>query len=106
MGGGDGIILPSELDAHLKKPAVGAYFSRLGVDVNESEKLFMLLDEDGSGCIDKTEFLIGCLRLKGHAKTLDLAILRREVQLIAKEMVALNMSLCGRSGESPPSPLA
>jgi len=76
---GDGEISLNELQAHLESPDIGAYFSKLGVDVNEVEKLFMLLDEDGSGDIDREEFIFGCLRLKGEAKSLDLAILHREV---------------------------
>jgi len=87
---GDGMIYFSELENHLGKPEVGAYFSRLGVDVNEVEKLFLLLDEDGSGCIDKAEFTFGCLRLKGEAKSLDLAILHREVQAMARDIVSVH----------------
>merc|ERR1712129_248520 len=71
---------------HLKNPEVGAYFSKLGVDPNEVGKLFVLLDEDGSGCIDKDEFMFGCIRLKGEAKSLDLAILHREVQGVIHQM--------------------
>lgn len=82
----DGKIFFEELEGHLHKPEVGAYFSKLGVDVNEVGKLFLLLDEDGSGCIDMDEFMFGCLRLKGEAKSLDLAILHREVQTVSQQM--------------------
>jgi len=85
---GDGMINLLELTAHLDTPSVGAYFSKLGVDVNEVEKLFTLLDEDGSGCIDSEEFMFGCLRLKGEAKSLDLAILQREVDSLKQEVIA------------------
>jgi len=89
----DGLIFSRELENHLGKPEVGAYFSRLGVDVTEVEKLFLLLDEDGSGCIDKTEFMFGCLRLKGEAKSLDLAILHREVQAMARDIMLMQRTL-------------
>jgi len=69
---GSGQIVFEEMCEHLKDPDVGAYFSKLGVDVDEVEKLFVLLDEDGSGTIEKQEFMFGCLRLKGEAKSLDL----------------------------------
>jgi len=85
---GDGKINLYELQDHLDTPNVGAYFSKLGVDVNEVEKLFTLLDDDGSGDIDREEFIFGCLRLKGEAKTLDLAILQREVDWLKQEVVA------------------
>jgi len=85
---GDGQIALNELQAHLESPAIGAYFSNLGVDVDEVEKLFKLLDEDGSGQIDREEFMFGCLRLKGEAKSLDLAILHREVDAPRLDVIA------------------
>merc|ERR1712129_148157 len=85
---GDGRINLNELQEHLDNPSVGAYFSKLGVDVNEVERLFNLLDEDGSGNIDNDEFMFGCLRLKGEAKSLDLAILQREVDSLKQEVIA------------------
>jgi len=58
------------------------------VDVDEFEKLFTLLDEDGSGDIDNEEFMFGCLSLKGEAKTLHLAILQRDVDSLNQEAMA------------------
>jgi len=96
----DGKIFFEELEGHLAKPEVGAYFSKLGVDVNAVEKLFVLLDEDGSGCIDKGEFMFGCLRLKGEAKSLDLAVLHREVQGLSRQMERV-LQVCDDSLASP-----
>merc|ERR1712037_800667 len=59
-----------------------------GVDVTEVEKLFTLLDDDNSGSIDKDEFMYGCLRLKGEANRLDVAILQREVESMRREIHA------------------
>jgi len=81
---GSGKIVFEEMCDRLKDPDVAAYFSKLGVDVDEVEKLFVLLDEDGSGTIDRQEFMFGCLRLKGEAKSLDLEILRQEVGHITR----------------------
>jgi len=97
---GDGEISLNELSAHLESPDIGAYFSKLGVDVNKVEKLFMLLDEDGSGDIDREEFIFGCLRLKGEAKSLDLAILHREVASLKQVVLTHYDALArGRSNQ-------
>jgi len=75
----DGSVNLTELETQLKIPRIGAYFSSLGVEADQVHKLFYLLDADGSGNVDSDEFMYGCLRLKGEAKSLDMAILHREV---------------------------
>merc|ERR1712032_1441447 len=81
---GSGKISLNELEAHLHEPHVAAYFSALDLDIKRVRKLFMLIDWDRSGGIDREEFTFGCLRLKGAAKSLDLAILDGEVKSIRK----------------------
>jgi len=51
----------------------------LGVDVAEGEQLFHLLDTDKSGGVDSRELINGLLRLRGNAKSLDVALILREV---------------------------
>jgi len=85
----DGKLYRHELENHFKDPDIGAYFSKLGMDVNEVQKVFMVLDEDESGEIDEAEFMFGCLRLKGEAKGLDLAILHRDVTSLRTEIASL-----------------
>eukprot|EP00929_Paragymnodinium_shiwhaense_P071677 TRINITY_DN36421_c0_g1_i1.p1 TRINITY_DN36421_c0_g1~~TRINITY_DN36421_c0_g1_i1.p1 ORF type:complete len:899 (-),score=203.45 TRINITY_DN36421_c0_g1_i1:217-2913(-) len=68
--GGD--VTKDELQEHLCNPYIGAYFTRLGVDVDNFDKLYSLLDSNNSGTISQDEFIYGCLRLRGQAKALDL----------------------------------
>jgi hypothetical protein len=81
-----GKISLDELEAHLHEPDVAAYFSALDLDIKRVRKLFTLIDWDRSGGIDREEFTFGCLRLKGAAKSLDLAILDGEVRSIRKTL--------------------
>merc|ERR1712046_378034 len=60
----------------------GAYFSSLGINMQQACKLFQTLDSDKSGSIDIEEFTDGCLRLKGEATTVDMAILHHEIHLL------------------------
>lgn len=58
------------------------YMEELGLSSNECEDLFHLLDEDQSGSINSDEIVDGCLRLRGPARALDLALVMREIKTL------------------------
>ncbi|CAK0838250.1 unnamed protein product [Prorocentrum cordatum] len=93
----DGDITVEELRGRMKEPEIGAYFSQLGVDSDQVGKLFLLLDRDKSGTLDPEEFMFGCLKLRGAAKNLDVAVLHQEVQWIHEtlEIVVANLKPAG-----------
>jgi len=66
-----GMLTKRELDKFLNQDRVLAYMSTYGLDVSDMSAMFRLLDQDNTGEIDIQEWLIGCLRLKGQAKCLD-----------------------------------
>merc|ERR1711920_485375 len=68
---GSGTVGLAEIQAYLEDPRVQGYFQALGLDPNDTERLFKLIDDDGSGDVDVNEFLDGCLRLKGQARSID-----------------------------------
>merc|ERR1711879_229090 len=55
------------------------FFEAVGLDPSEAKNLFDLLDISIDGTISAEEFLQGCLRLHGPAKSLDLLVLARDV---------------------------
>jgi len=69
-------------------------FHALEVEVTDVRTLFLLLDRDRKGYINMTEFLLGCFRLTGEAKTLDLLKLQYQSEWmmhnIMKILDALN----------------
>merc|ERR1711920_445297 len=67
----------------LGRPQMREYFKAIDVHPSEARGVFQLLDLDSSGSIDAEEFLRGCLRLRGPAKALDLALLIHEVKGLA-----------------------
>jgi len=79
---GDGTIDFEDMREQFQKPAVRVYFASLGVDANQIGRLFELLDRDKSGTIDREEFMFGCQHLKGEAKSLDMAIIRSDLQVM------------------------
>lgn len=81
---GDGILSKEEFDAVLRSPKLKFWISQLDIESHDLISFFNLLD-DGSGMISVQEFLDGALRLKGSAKTLDMAhVMKISKQLILK----------------------
>merc|ERR1712113_1079212 len=82
----NGQVRRAELEVRVKEPSVYAYFAALGVNMEQTFQLFDSLDLDGSGYITMDEFTQGCLRLKGKATTVDMALLHHEVRLLQDGM--------------------
>lgn len=76
-----------EFETHLEDPRAIAYFNAMEVDFSEAKTLFVLLDVDNSGTIDFEEFLEGCEKLKGEAKSIDLAMLHYEVRWLSRVLL-------------------
>lgn len=87
---GSGSIKSQEMFEQIKNENVAAYFSKLGVDTDEVDKLFELMDEDRSGEITLEEFLWGCLRLRGQAKNLDVEIVQRDIGFAIKKILDIH----------------
>merc|ERR1712173_522560 len=86
-----GYISMDEFEKHVTDPRATAYFHSMKLDVTEARLLFKMLDYDQSGFIDIEEFLIGCEKLKGEAKSLDLAILQQEVRSLMQSFSDLTV---------------
>mmetsp|Transcript_76725 Transcript_76725/g.193713 ORF Transcript_76725/g.193713 Transcript_76725/m.193713 type:complete len:866 (+) Transcript_76725:65-2662(+) len=74
--------------SQLDRPEMRAYFKAMDLDPSEARGLFRLLDMDDSGRIDEEEFLNGCLRLRGPAKALDLALVMKEMRRVSMQLRA------------------
>merc|ERR1712176_1300937 len=70
-----GMVSWDEFWNKLRDPDMLRCFKLLDIDPSEAGGLFTLLDTDCSGEIDAEEFVMGCLRLQGTAKAIDLATL-------------------------------
>mmetsp|Transcript_127834 Transcript_127834/g.272625 ORF Transcript_127834/g.272625 Transcript_127834/m.272625 type:complete len:83 (-) Transcript_127834:84-332(-) len=70
----------------MEDPDVCAYFAALGLDTHQVSNLFLLLDQDESGTLTREEFLKGVLRLRGGAKSVDMAILMYELERVHDHM--------------------
>mmetsp|Transcript_932 Transcript_932/g.1290 ORF Transcript_932/g.1290 Transcript_932/m.1290 type:complete len:164 (-) Transcript_932:7-498(-) len=89
-----GDVQLSEFERHFDDERAIAYFNALDLDYNEAKTLFTLLDTDRSGSVDIDEFMLGCDRLKGDAKSIDMAMLHCEVRWLSAAMLDL-LESCG-----------
>jgi len=67
-----GSVTFDEMTQYFSDPSIRDLFRVLGLEPDDMPKLFRLFDVDDSGEIQVDEFLEGCLRLKGDAKSIDL----------------------------------
>jgi len=63
---------------YLQNEHVQAYFATQQLDTSDARELFNLLDVDQNECVKVEEFVMGCMRLRGQAKSSDVATLLRE----------------------------
>eukprot|EP00927_Polykrikos_kofoidii_P011180 TRINITY_DN14721_c0_g1_i1.p1 TRINITY_DN14721_c0_g1~~TRINITY_DN14721_c0_g1_i1.p1 ORF type:complete len:666 (+),score=152.44 TRINITY_DN14721_c0_g1_i1:109-2106(+) len=59
-------------------PEMASLFRAINIDASEATLLFRLLDDDGDGALCYEEFINGALRLRGAAKSLELAVFIKE----------------------------
>ena len=78
----EGVITWEAFQSELDNPDLRDYFKAVDLSIDEAQFLFTLIDIDESDRLTPDEFVNGCLRLKGGARALDLAVLMREVGLV------------------------
>jgi len=86
---GSGTLHYAEMHEYMQDPRVQGYFSALGLETSDAERLFGLIDVDNSGDVDVGEFLEGFLRLKGNARSIDVYSIMRDLKLLDGRVEAL-----------------
>merc|ERR1712150_27211 len=66
------------LEDLMRSKKVRAHLASLGLQVHEARAVFRLLDIEKSSRVKIDNFVMACMRLKGNAKSVDLATLLRE----------------------------
>jgi hypothetical protein len=83
---GVGTLSWADFKEHMKNPSVSAYFASLELDVSNAHRLFRLLDADCSNEVGIDEFLDGCTRLKGQARSIDVNMLIHEIERMSRQI--------------------
>eukprot|EP00927_Polykrikos_kofoidii_P076490 TRINITY_DN73576_c0_g1_i1.p1 TRINITY_DN73576_c0_g1~~TRINITY_DN73576_c0_g1_i1.p1 ORF type:complete len:629 (-),score=70.55 TRINITY_DN73576_c0_g1_i1:115-1941(-) len=66
----------SDFKAHFENDRNRALLRSIGLDITNLKEAFHLIDRDGEGRLAITDFVEGCMRLRGTAKTVDLQSVR------------------------------
>lgn len=75
---GTGCIDWEQFRSFIHNEHVQAYFATQQLDTSDARELFNLLDQDGDDEVCIEEFILGCKKLRGQAKSSDVATLLRE----------------------------
>mmetsp|Transcript_30059 Transcript_30059/g.89176 ORF Transcript_30059/g.89176 Transcript_30059/m.89176 type:complete len:451 (-) Transcript_30059:102-1454(-) len=94
-----GHVTWKEFESRLDHPDMQEFFKSIDVDVSEAETVFHLMDMNEKGSLDVDQFMGGCLRLRGPAKAVDLAMLMHETRRMARRH-AKQMSILHKRIES------
>eukprot|EP00747_Dinoflagellata_sp_TGD_P099273 gnl/TRDRNA2_/TRDRNA2_167691_c1_seq1.p1 gnl/TRDRNA2_/TRDRNA2_167691_c1~~gnl/TRDRNA2_/TRDRNA2_167691_c1_seq1.p1 ORF type:complete len:124 (+),score=24.96 gnl/TRDRNA2_/TRDRNA2_167691_c1_seq1:174-545(+) len=70
-----------------------AFAASLHIDTSDLEQVFRLLSNDGRDSVDVDSFVMGCMKIKGTAKSMDVCALLHE-QHKAKEANTEFHKLC------------
>jgi len=81
----NGALTKEEFLEQVEQPKVARYFEEIGIDPKEAEYLFTILDYDGSGELDASEFVGGLLKVIGTAKAKDIMAVHCELRRSEKE---------------------
>jgi len=73
-----GTLSWEEFEDYLQDQNVQAYFQSFQLDVTQAKTLFRLLDFDGSNNVKIDEFVEGCMRMRGQARSIDVHMLLYE----------------------------
>lgn len=91
-----GSITIEDLECNMQDAKVQAYFNSLELDIDDAWTFFKLLDTSKGHSIKIEDFLLGCMRLRGSAKALDIAKLMHEQEVFAKHITSFMLYVEGQ----------
>ena len=77
------------LESQLQNPQVVDFLKFLDVNISDVPGLFKVLDVDGTGRVGTDEFVVGMMRLRGTARSIDMAMMLHENRKLCAQLSAL-----------------
>lgn len=100
-----GCLTVAEMDMVMSEPEIKGYLEALEINGEDTRLFFRLLDTDGSGQVEKQEFIDGCLRLRGDAKCIDVHALIHSTKITLSRLTNfanfVEWKLGSRGSEAP-----
>eukprot|EP00933_Yihiella_yeosuensis_P055927 TRINITY_DN5489_c1_g2_i1.p1 TRINITY_DN5489_c1_g2~~TRINITY_DN5489_c1_g2_i1.p1 ORF type:complete len:590 (-),score=122.10 TRINITY_DN5489_c1_g2_i1:275-2044(-) len=82
---GSGTLTVDEVELAVQKPEIYNKLKMIDFPVDDPASIFALLDYDESGELTTDEFISGCIRMKGGAKSKDLLVAQVAVDAMRKQ---------------------
>lgn len=76
---GSGNLSSEEFHTYARRPEVRAFFASMGLEVDDAKNLFALIDAEQKGSVNIMDFISGCLRVKGIAKSIDVMSIQSSI---------------------------
>jgi hypothetical protein len=96
---GSGTLTADEVTSAMENPENRKRLALMDLPIEEPSELFTLLDVDNSGEISIDEFISGCMRIKGTAKSKDILALQIMIDSLGSRMTDLGHALETNSGK-------
>jgi len=90
---GNGTLSLGEVKEAITKPEVYSKLQMIDFPVDDPDKVFRLLDYDDSGELTIEEFIAGCIRMKGQAKSKDLMEAQVAIDTMSKHFAQFDYEL-------------
>jgi len=87
---GSGTLTVEEVQNAMKDPDAMAQLKLVDLPLDDPQEIFTLLDIDNSGELSIDEFISGCMRIKGAAKSKDLLAVQIAVDTLGTKFSELN----------------
>jgi hypothetical protein len=84
---GDGELTYEEFCEVIDTPHMCAFASSLDLDMADAQRFFKTLSEDGRKTVDVESFVVGCIKLGGAAKSMDLLELAHSQKHSAEQIL-------------------
>lgn len=88
-----GYVSWPEFEFYCGREDVLAYLATMDLNVEETRELFHMLDYRDAGRVNIEDFINGCMRVKGQAKSLDLLHLQEDLMKIKKLLLLVGDQL-------------
>lgn len=86
---GDGLVSYEEFKANIQVPELRAFFSSLEIEIADAELFFYLLSDGGKSSVTLGQFVSGCIRMRGHAQSVDLNDVRCKQERMQNSLTRL-----------------
>uniref|UniRef100_A0A7S0ART8 EF-hand domain-containing protein n=1 Tax=Pyrodinium bahamense TaxID=73915 RepID=A0A7S0ART8_9DINO len=99
---GSGTITWDEFKGYLENDRVKAYLSAQQLDAFDARTFFDILNGESGNEMSIEQFIVGCQRLRGQAKSVDLVALLHETRSMSRKLKMFMRKMERPYGPAPP----